>query len=60
MRECHILRPELFALVDPLRQLLADLLTPRRTAEVQLTLIDHGADVPIKGVQPAGSRRSSS
>jgi 23S rRNA (uracil1939-C5)-methyltransferase len=29
MRECHILRPELFALVDPLRRLLATLLRPR-------------------------------
>jgi 23S rRNA (uracil1939-C5)-methyltransferase len=50
MRECHILRPELFALVEPLRQLLADLLQPRRAAEVQLTLIDQGADVLLKGV----------
>ena len=48
--ECHILRPELFALVEPLRQLLADLLTPKRIAEVQLTLIDHGTDVTIKGI----------
>ena len=30
MRECHILRPELFALVAPLRQLLAGLLPPKR------------------------------
>lgn len=48
--ECHILRPELFALVEPLRQLLADLLTPKRIAQVQLTLIDHGTDVTIKGI----------
>jgi len=53
MRECHILRPELFALVQPLRELLADMLQPKRVAEVQLTLIDGGADVRIKGV-PAG------
>ena len=50
MRECHILRPELFALVEPLRELLAGLLTPKRIAEVQLTLIDGGADVLIKGI----------
>ena len=31
MRECHILRPELFALVEPLRRLLSKLLQPRRT-----------------------------
>lgn len=50
MDECHILRPELFNLVDPLRKLLAEILTPKRVAEVQLTLIDQGADVLLKGV----------
>jgi 23S rRNA (uracil1939-C5)-methyltransferase len=50
MRECHILRPELFALVGPLRELLGQLLEPRRPAEVQLTLIDQGVDVLLKGV----------
>jgi len=53
MRECHILRPELFALVEPLRELLAAQLRPNRGAEVQLTLVDWGADVLLKGV-PAG------
>jgi 23S rRNA (uracil1939-C5)-methyltransferase len=50
MRECHILRPELFALVAPLRELLAGLLQPKRIAEVQQTLIDQGIDVLLKGV----------
>jgi 23S rRNA (uracil1939-C5)-methyltransferase len=50
MRECHILRPELFTLVDALRQLLGDMLQPKRIAEVQLTLIDGGADVLLKGI----------
>jgi len=50
MLECHILRPELFALVDPLRRLLADMLQPKRIAEVQLTLIDGGPDVLLKGL----------
>jgi 23S rRNA (uracil1939-C5)-methyltransferase len=54
MRECCILRPELFALVDPLRRLLAPLLQPRRTAEVQFTLLDQGVDVLLKGVEPDG------
>jgi 23S rRNA (uracil1939-C5)-methyltransferase len=51
MRECHILRPELFALAAPLRTLLSNLLQPRRTAEVPLTLIDQGADLLLKGVE---------
>lgn len=51
MHECHILRPELFALVAPLRVLLAELLQPKRSGEVQLTLVDQGADVLLKGVE---------
>jgi 23S rRNA (uracil1939-C5)-methyltransferase len=54
MRECDILRPELFALVEPLRKLLAGLLQPKRTVEVQLTLVDQGADVLLKGVAAEG------
>ncbi len=54
MRECHVLRPELFALVGPLRRLLAPLLRPRRIADVQLTLADQGVDLAIKGVEADG------
>ena len=53
MHECHILRPELFALVGPLRELIGPMLMPKRIAEVQLAIIDGGADVLLKGV-PAG------
>jgi 23S rRNA (uracil1939-C5)-methyltransferase len=54
MRECHVLRPELFALVAPLRRLLGGILQPRKTAEVQLTLVDQGPDVLLKGVERDG------
>ena len=54
MRECHILRPELFALVQPLRELLADQLPPKRAVEVQLTFVDQGAEVMLKGVRVEG------
>jgi 23S rRNA (uracil1939-C5)-methyltransferase len=54
MRECHILRPELFALVAPLRGLLADLLRQKKTGEVQLTLVDQGVDLLLKGVEGEG------
>lgn len=54
MRENHILRPELIALIDPLRRLLANLLQQRRTGEVQLTLVDQGVDVGLKGIEPSG------
>jgi 23S rRNA (uracil1939-C5)-methyltransferase len=54
LQECHILRPELFALVEPLRVLLGGLLSPKRTAEVQLTLADQGADLLLKGIRVEG------
>jgi 23S rRNA (uracil1939-C5)-methyltransferase len=54
MRECHILRPELFALVQPLRELLGLLLPPKRGAEAQLTLVDQGVDVLLRNVQAQG------
>jgi 23S rRNA (uracil1939-C5)-methyltransferase len=50
MHECHILRPELFALVAPLRALLGGALHPKGPTDVQLTLVDQGADVLLKGV----------
>ena len=53
IRECHILRPELFALIGPLRELLETMLQPRRVAEVQLTRVEQGTDLLIKGI-PAG------
>jgi len=54
MREDFILRPELFALVEPLRDLAAGLLQPKRPADFQLTLLDQGVDLLLKGVEPAG------
>ena len=53
MRECYVIRPELFELVDPVRDLLTNMLHPKRVAEVQLSLVDFGPDVLIKGI-PAG------
>lgn len=54
MRECHILQPKLFALVAPLRELLGPLLQPKRGIEVQLTILDGGVDVLLKGVEVKG------
>jgi 23S rRNA (uracil1939-C5)-methyltransferase len=54
IHECHVLRPELFALVEPLRSCLAALLKPKSSAEVQLALVDQGVDVLLKGVEPQG------
>ena len=54
MRECHILRPELFALVEPLRELLAGPLQVPAVAEIRLTLADQGVDVLLSDVQADG------
>ena len=51
MRECHILRPELFALVDPLRRLMGTLLGPRGDGGVRMTLADQGADILLEKVE---------
>jgi 23S rRNA (uracil1939-C5)-methyltransferase len=52
MRECHILRPELFALVAPVRALLQRL--KARSAGVRLTLADQGVDLLLEGVAADG------
>jgi 23S rRNA (uracil1939-C5)-methyltransferase len=44
MRECHVLRPELLALVAPLRRLL------NGRAGVTMSLADQGADLLVEGV----------
>ncbi|HVF36581.1 MAG TPA: class I SAM-dependent RNA methyltransferase [Sphingomicrobium sp.] len=54
MVECHILHPRLFALLSPLRTLLATILPAKRTAEVHLTLADQGPDLMLKGVDIVG------
>ncbi len=53
MRECHVLAPELFALVEPLRRLLS----PRReryALEIELALTDQGVDCAIRGLELEG------
>lgn len=51
--ECHVLRPELFALVAPLRKLLARLGLKRR-ADIHMALADRGVDLLIAGFAPEG------
>ncbi|MEH3104491.1 MAG: class I SAM-dependent RNA methyltransferase [Sphingomonas phyllosphaerae] len=53
LHECHVLAPELFALVRPLKRLLPTFKAKRRL-DVHLTLADQGVDVLVKGVAPEG------
>lgn len=48
MRECHVLRPELFALVAPLRRLL------KGRAGATMTRADQGVDLLLDGVSAEG------
>ncbi|HEY0625603.1 MAG TPA: class I SAM-dependent RNA methyltransferase [Allosphingosinicella sp.] len=54
MRECFILRTELFALVEPLRKLMGMLLGARGSGGVRMTLADQGADILLEGVSADG------
>ncbi len=54
MADCAILHPALFALVAPLRPLLARLGRPRRRIEVGLVLADQGPAVTLEGVEWQG------
>lgn len=53
MRECHVLVPELFALVEPLRKLLARQ-GKRIAADLGLTLAEQGIDLSLKGLTVEG------
>ena len=54
LKECQILDPRLFAMLGPLRKLLATILPTKRSGEVQLTLADQGVDLGLKGVSIEG------
>jgi 23S rRNA (uracil1939-C5)-methyltransferase len=54
MRECYILRPELFALVAPLRGLLGALSFRGGRPAVSMTLADQGVDLQLEGVEAEG------
>ena len=59
MRECHVLAPELFAMVEPLRRLLAAR-RGRFAADVTLALTDQGVDCAIKGLEVEGLEQTES
>jgi 23S rRNA (uracil1939-C5)-methyltransferase len=54
MRECFVLRPELFALVQPLRDLLGALLKEKRGVAVRMTIADQGIDLLLANLAWSG------
>ncbi len=53
MQECEILRPELFALVSPLRKMMARR-SGRYAVDVELSLTDQGVDCSLKNLPVEG------
>ncbi len=50
MKECHILQPALFALIAPLRELLAPLIREGQGAGVTMTVADSGIDLLLSNI----------
>jgi 23S rRNA (uracil1939-C5)-methyltransferase len=54
MRQCPVLEPALFALIAPLRKLLATMLPRRGVGTIQLTMADQGVDMLLSGMEADG------
>ncbi len=51
MRECHVLVPELFALIAPLRGLLEAWNDRKLLADIEMTLADQGVSLGVQGLK---------
>jgi 23S rRNA (uracil1939-C5)-methyltransferase len=54
LAECHVLRPELFALLAPLRVMLAMQQGKRLAVDLEMTMADQGVDLGVKGLTVGG------
>jgi 23S rRNA (uracil1939-C5)-methyltransferase len=54
IHECWVLTPELFAVIAPLRGLLAKFLKKNRRARLHLTQADQGIDLLVEGIEAEG------
>lgn len=54
LQACAVMRPELFALVAPLRSLLSQIMGDRKACTVRLTVADQGIDLFVSGIDLAG------
>jgi 23S rRNA (uracil1939-C5)-methyltransferase len=53
IKECHVLEPRLFALVEPLRAWLSQR-RDKYAAQIDLTLVDQGVDCAIRNIKVEG------
>ncbi|MBB4613670.1 class I SAM-dependent RNA methyltransferase [Novosphingobium taihuense] len=54
LRECHVLAPQLFALVSPLRGLLEGWGERKLNVDIELALADQGVALSLKGITAEG------
>ncbi len=54
LTECPVLHPALFAMISPLRHLLAKTMRDKRPCDITMTLTDQGVDMAISGVSVEG------
>jgi len=52
--DCAILHPALFAVLQSLRAMLVDVMPSRGRVDMQMTLVDQGIDLLLKGVEADG------
>ncbi|CAH0496841.1 class I SAM-dependent RNA methyltransferase [Novosphingobium sp. CECT 9465] len=60
MRECHVLTPEMVALIAPLRQLLETWGDRKLGVDIELAMADQGLSVGLKGLKVEGLKRTES
>ena len=54
LEQCDVMAPELFAMVQPLRTMLAPRIDQRRNVQVKMALVDQGIDLLIENVTVEG------
>lgn len=54
LAECTIMHPAMFAMIAPLRRLLAKFARKKLSADIHMTLADQGVDCNVKGFTPDG------
>lgn len=54
INQCDVMTAELFALVEPLRQLLKPMIDRRRNVQIKMVQIDQGIDLLIENWSPNG------
>ncbi|MEM8919617.1 MAG: class I SAM-dependent RNA methyltransferase [Pseudomonadota bacterium] len=60
LEQCEIMRPELFAILAPLRSWLRPLARRKHDLNIELTLVDQGVDLLIRNFEPENLQQRES